>query len=76
MKVYSYREIVASIIFTRGEKNIEVREPIPGLRHNQQTVYVRHRFPVKGGIDSAEHIARIIESSNPLFNKFKGESFS
>ncbi len=35
----------------------EVRHPIPGQRHNTETIYVRHRFPVKGGITQAEYIA-------------------
>lgn len=29
---------------------VEVREPKPGLRHNGEVVYVRHRHPIKGGI--------------------------
>jgi len=28
----------------------EVRGPAPGLRHNADTIFVPHRFPVKDGI--------------------------
>ena len=32
----------------------EIRLPIPGLRHNDQPIIVRHRFPVKYGLMQAE----------------------
>ncbi len=38
-------------------RNIEVRQPAPGQRHNVETIYVPHRFAVKGGITYAEWLA-------------------
>lgn len=43
---------------TLQEKCIEVREPLHGHRHNKKTIYVRHRFPVKGGISWDEAMTR------------------
>lgn len=64
---YDWHQHIVSVAFTRSQKNIEVREPKPGLRHNTKTEYVKHRFPVKNGIDDAEHLYRILSASNPIF---------
>lgn len=41
---------------------VEVRQPIPSLRHNQQVMYVIHRFPVKNGISLQQMRNRIVWS--------------
>lgn len=71
---YDWHEHVVRVCFSRTEKNIEVREPKIGLRHNKQTIYVKHRFPVKNGIDDAEHIYRIMCQVNPLFEYLRNKS--
>lgn len=68
---YSWTEVVGRIAISRSAKMIEVREPKPGLRHNKEVKYVHHRFPVKGGIDSAEHIYRIMSAGNPILEELK-----
>jgi len=45
-------------------KVYEVREPKPGLRHNARRVYVRHRFPVHGGVD----FESTLNDRNPLLD--------
>ena len=47
---------------------IEVRQPKPGLRHNQSEKLVYHRFPVKGGITSDQVLIRLIEKNNALLS--------
>lgn len=51
-------------------RNIEVRPPLPGCRHNTETIYVPHRFEVVGGISSEEWLRREMSRPNPLFNLF------
>lgn len=68
---YDWHQHMVRVTFSRSAKTIEVREPIPGLRHNKETVYVHHRFPVKGGIDDAEYIYRILSASNPILEYLK-----
>jgi hypothetical protein len=50
------------------KKTIEVRDPAPGQRHNTETIYVSHRFPVVNGI-TPEELLRIQYSQT---NKFYG----
>lgn len=50
-----------------NKKNIEVREPMPGLRHNTKTIHVRHRFPVNGGINFKQSLMSVLYAPNPLF---------
>jgi hypothetical protein len=38
------------------EPRYERREPKPGMRHNTETIYVAHRFPVKDGVDWARSL--------------------
>lgn len=68
---YDWHQHMVRVAISRSAKSIEVREPIPGLRHNKETVYVHHRFPVKGGIDDAEYIFRIMSKPNPILEFLK-----
>lgn len=70
---YDWHEFIARIAVSKSAKSIEVRQPISGLRHNKETIYVHHRFPVKGGIDEAEYIYRIMSTPNPILEYFKME---
>lgn len=70
---FEWKALAASIILTRSAKTIEVREPKPGIRHNTKTIYVHHRFPVKDGIDSAEHLYRIMTEKNPIIEMLEKE---
>jgi len=63
----NYKEVLDAVWQEKSIKNIEVRHPKPGLRHNQETKYVRHRFPVKGGISTIEHMQRLVSASCPFF---------
>jgi len=48
---------------------IEVREPKPGFRHQRATKYVRHRFPIKGGISTSELIVLSVSANNALLDR-------
>lgn len=63
----NYKEMLDAVWQAQSVKNIEVREPKPGLRHNKETKHVRHRFPVKGGISNVEDMQRLVSASCPLF---------
>lgn len=47
----------ARMILHTSRKTIEIRPPAPGQRHNTETLYVPHRFPVVGGISWDEYLA-------------------
>ena len=68
---YEWHEHIGRVAISRSAKTIEVRDPLPGLRHNKETIYVHHRFPVKGGIDDAEYIYRIMSQPNPIYKYIK-----
>lgn len=68
----TYRKLVVRSIFSEHQRpTIEVRHPIPGLRHNTETVYVPHRFPVKGGITPKQYLTEIVMAGNPLLAKMR-----
>lgn len=52
----------------QDQPTIEVRQPKPGLRHNQREMVVSHRFPVKDGITSTQLLMRNIQQNNALMN--------
>lgn len=72
----SYNDILRRMIYARDLPTIEVRHPIPGMRHNKETVFVNHRFPVKGGVNSHDHLVSIITSANPILERLKAKSVS
>lgn len=65
---------LADLMATPQSPNVEVRQPKPGLRHNQSELLVYHRFPIKGGLTSTQVLTRMIEQSNPLFTHLKKHS--
>jgi hypothetical protein len=46
----------------------ELRQPIPGMRHNKTEKLVPHRFPIKGGLTYCEVVARTVTQNNALFS--------
>jgi hypothetical protein len=68
----SYADLVNSVFANRA-KVIEVREPKPGFRHQRVTKYVRHRFPIKGGISPSELIVRNVSANNALLARLVKE---
>lgn len=67
----TYKEILDGTFAAMNTKNIEVRKPKPGIRHNSETLYVRHRFPVNGGITSQDHLIALLSSSNPIISMLR-----
>jgi hypothetical protein len=64
----SYEDLLRSVFANRA-KVIEVREPKPGFRHQTKTKYIRHRFPVKGGISTSELIVLNVSRNNAVFDR-------
>lgn len=67
------KEIMDAYFVAMNTRNIEVRHPKPGIRHNTETVYVRHRFPVKGGITPKEERIALLSSSNPIMSMLRAK---
>jgi hypothetical protein len=68
---YAHKQVSLSVIVTeavmsQGAKHWELRQPIPGMRHNQEPIWVRHRFPIKGGKTNQEMMWWLISEKNAL----------
>lgn len=66
----SYADLISTVF--RDDRTVyEVRHPKPGLRHNTETKYVHHRFPVKGGKTFSQMVEMTMMQTNPLFAMLK-----
>lgn len=66
-KQVSFSVMVTDAMMRQGEKKWELRQPLPGLRHNQEPKWISHRFPIKGGKTNQEMMVSALEERNALF---------
>lgn len=65
-KRVSLSMLVTETMLRQGDKRWELREPIPGLRHNQKPKWISHRFPIKGGKTDQEMMWSLVSEKNAL----------
>lgn len=70
--MWKHQELSYDLVITkalRENRQWEIRDPIPHLRHNSAAKLVHHRFPIKNGLTMAEALMWISQQSSGLLTR-------